>query len=176
MQQSTKRSWYLIYTKARNESVAEENLQRQGYDCYLPMVKNSRLRNTRFIKIIEPLFPRYLFIELSMVSDNWSPIRSTLGVAKIVSFGNTPAIIADNLIITLKNNENSEGLQTIKNNDLKNGDKVEILSGPLQGYEGIFAGYSANDRVNILLDIIGKQSKLQLDAFQIYARNKSANV
>ncbi|MDH5573441.1 MAG: hypothetical protein OEY89_16885 [Gammaproteobacteria bacterium] len=73
------RSWYLIYTKPRMEKYAEENLNRQRYETYLPVVKKQRIRNNSYIKITEPFFPGYIFINLSIVIDNWAQIRSTMG-------------------------------------------------------------------------------------------------
>ena len=35
-------AWYLIYTKPRRERAALENLERQGYQAYLPRVRVRR--------------------------------------------------------------------------------------------------------------------------------------
>jgi len=32
------RAWYLLYTKPRQEQRAVENLKRQGYIAYLPLI------------------------------------------------------------------------------------------------------------------------------------------
>ena len=42
---SSKRSWYLIFTKPRQENLARENLERQGFTTYLPLTQQSRRRN-----------------------------------------------------------------------------------------------------------------------------------
>jgi len=36
------KSWYVIHTKPRNESVAEEHLRRQAFETYLPRIKQER--------------------------------------------------------------------------------------------------------------------------------------
>src|SRR4030066_2182125 len=107
---STK-SWYLVYTKPRQEEVAQTNLVRQGYAVYLPHMREARKRQGRRIMLWEPLFPRYLFIYLDTHTDNWGPIRSTLGVASLVRFGQEPACIPDELIDFLKTREGEAGLQ-----------------------------------------------------------------
>ncbi|NIN33844.1 MAG: transcription/translation regulatory transformer protein RfaH, partial [Gammaproteobacteria bacterium] len=58
------KSWYLIHTKPRQEKLAEENLERQGYEIYLPMAEIRRKRRGRSVRVIDPMFPRYLFIHL----------------------------------------------------------------------------------------------------------------
>lgn len=156
------RSWYLIQTKPRMEKHAEENLNRQGYETYLPMVKNQRRRNSRYINIIEAFFPRYLFIYLNTQTDNWSPIRSTLGVSHLIQFGGIPAIAPVRLIDSLKANEDELGFQDIEKKEIKTGDKVTIIDGPFSGYSGIYNKKKSAERVTVLLDIVGKQSELTL--------------
>ena len=156
------RSWYLISTKPRMEKQAEENLNRQGYETYLPMVKNSRRRNSRYIKVIEAFFPRYLFIHLNTQSDNWSPIRSTLGVSRLVQFGGIPAIAPVNLIESLKANEDELGFQDIEKKEMKPGDKVNIINGPFTGYSVIYNKNKSAERVTVLLNIVGKPSELTI--------------
>ena len=82
--------WYVIHTKPRQEQRALENLQRQGFEAWLPMISLEKVRRGHLAQVVEPMFSRYLFIRLDTVQTNWSPIRSTLGVSKLVAFGNTP--------------------------------------------------------------------------------------
>src|SRR3989338_3344929 len=96
------KSWYLIYSKPQQERMAEENLERQGYQVYLPFIELRKRRGTQYKIITEPLFPRYLFIYLSDQTDNWGPIRSTYGVTSLVRFGGIPASVPDVLIDTLQ--------------------------------------------------------------------------
>ncbi len=85
------RAWYLVYSKPQQERVALENLERQGFTAYLPLVRARRRRQTRVVHVIEPMFPRYLFVNLSDLTDDWGPIRSTIGVSNLVRFGNEAA-------------------------------------------------------------------------------------
>lgn len=90
--------WYLIQTKPRQESRAEEHLRRQHYECFRPL---RRLPGSRGEKT-ESLFPGYLFIHLDCIQQNWYPIRSTRGVKRIVSFGSEPTPVQDSLIEDLR--------------------------------------------------------------------------
>jgi hypothetical protein len=82
-------NWYLVHTKPRQEEIALANLERQGYECYLPQMRIERVRRRKAEVTTEPMFPRYLFIRLdsSDQGKSWSPIRSTLGVSQLVHFG-----------------------------------------------------------------------------------------
>ena len=64
------KSWYLIYTKPRQERVALEYLQPQSYATYLPLMRNQRRRKGRYVRTVEPMFPRYLFVHLSANTEN----------------------------------------------------------------------------------------------------------
>lgn len=156
------RSWYLVVTKPQSEFKAKENLLRQRYDIYLPLVQTSRRSNGKIVNHTEAFFPRYLFIHLDKQNDNWSPIRSTIGVAGLVRFGGMPAQVPDILIDKLKNNEDEFGLQSIEKKELKQGDKVEIIDGPFEGYKAIYQKMKSTERVSVLLDIVGKNTQVTL--------------
>lgn len=158
------KQWYLVYTKPRQEEVARTNLSRQGYEIYLPLMRQPRRRRGRRIAVIGPMFPRYLFVHLDRQTDNWGPIRSTLGVVSIVRFGHEPAWAPDNLIVFLQSREDAQGVQAISPDEYQPGSRVRVTDGSLMGYEGIFLARTGHDRVAVLLDIMGRSSRTVLDA------------
>lgn len=166
-QNTSNKAWYLIYTKPRHENVAKENLHRQGYSTYLPLIETTHRRSGRYMTAIAPIFPRYLFIHLNTTTDNWSPIRSTLGVTQMVRFGGLPAKIPDELIMGLQSNENVHGLQEVSNRELCIGDPVRIIDGMLSGYEGVFDGVHSKDRVMVLLKIAERYTRIELSAHHL---------
>lgn len=159
--------WYLIYAKPRLERVAFDNLARQGYEAYLPLIEASRRRRGRYHGVIEPMFPRYLFIRLDAVTDNWGPIRSTLGVASIVRFGGLPARVPDALVAALRAHDGANGVQQRPVKAFGTGDRVRIIDGLLGGYEGVFEGRAGKDRVAVLLEIAGKATSVMLSAHDL---------
>ena len=94
---------YVIHTKWASETVAESNLQRQGYEVYLPRLARTVRRRGRLREQIVPLFPRYLFLRLNEGSQVLGPVRSTTGVARVVRFGSSYATVPDQLIRVLHN-------------------------------------------------------------------------
>lgn len=161
------RSWYLIHAKPSQEHIAQENLERQGYETYLPLTSLLRKVRGKSVRKIGPLFPRYLFIHLSDQIDNWGPIRSTLGVAALVRFGMEPAKVPERLIRNLKAEESEPGIHPIKQQEFEKGDNVRIAEGPFEGYEAIFSAKDSNDRVLILLKIAENFAKLKIEAQSI---------
>jgi len=160
-------AWYLIYSKPQQERLAYENLERQGYHSYLPLIRNRRRRQGRYVAIVEPMFPRYLFVNLSDETDNWGPIRSTIGVANLVRFGMRAARVPDNLI-TMMQSRDSEGIQTMQPPELKPGDPVRIVEGVMAGYEAIFQARTGKERVLLLLKFAqDRTARIQVNANDI---------
>ncbi len=157
------KSWYLIQTKPKSEELARENLERQGYDAYLPLIMGRAKKRGKTIKSIQPMFPRYLFIHLSDQTDDWGPIRSTLGVSALVRFGMTPAIVPEKIIKSLKTNENAQGIHELPSKLLSPGDKLLIVEGPFEGYEATLFSQNSDDRVIVLLKIAENCVKVKLE-------------
>jgi transcriptional antiterminator RfaH len=161
------RHWYLVYCKPRQETVARDNLARQGYETYLPFMRDARRRQGRRVTVIAPMFPRYLFVHLSSQTDDWGPIRSTLGVVSIVRFGREAARVPGSLMAALRAREDAQGIQILPVDEYKPGSRVRITQGSFAGYEGIFQATSGRDRVTVLLDILGRDARTTVDSASI---------
>jgi len=161
----SERKWYLVYCKPKAEYTARDNLARQGFKVYLPCLTRFKQKNRKLFRTVEPLFSRYLFIELSTVSDDWSPIRSTLGVSNLVSFGKVPTPAPDTLVSELKSREKYlDTHRFVDLADLNKGDEVRINAGALAGFTGQFIQRNSQDRVIVLLNIMEQQSRVNLPA------------
>jgi transcriptional antiterminator RfaH len=148
--------WYLVHTKPRQEKCALDNLLRQGYQCYLPMIPAEKLSQGQIVVAYEPLFPRYLFIRLGQgdSAKSWAPIRSTKGVSRLVSFGIEPARMDDGLIELLRMQEAS--VQAEPKCLFKPGERVRLTAAPFAGIEGIYQMADGERRVMVLIEILSK--------------------
>ena len=146
--------WYLVKTKSKQENIAILNLENQNFHVYCPFVLIGNKN--------EVLFPGYIFIELDKDIQNWSPIRSTKGVLHFVRFGLSYAKIPDNIIEFIKTNQlnTAEKLKNI--NKFKPGDKVQITDGVFKNCIAIFKSYKSDERVILLINILGQQQKLTI--------------
>ena len=150
--------WYVIHTKPRQEQRALENLQRQGFEAWLPMIELEKVRRSRLTKVTEPMFSRYLFIRLDTTQTNWSPIRSTLGVSKLVSFGNVPAAVPDALINMLR-----ESPPLTPQRLMNPGDEVQLVEGPLRGLRGIYQQHDGEARAMVLIELLSQPQTIQIE-------------
>lgn len=148
--------WYLVHTKPRQEKCALDNLHRQGYQCYLPTLPSEKLRQGLLMVSDEPLFPRYLFIRLGHgdSAKSWTPIRSTKGVSRLVSFGVEPARVDDGLIELLRMQEAS--IQAEPERLFKSGERVRLTEAPFAGIEGICQMADGERRFMVLIEILSK--------------------
>ena len=154
-------AWHLIHTKPRQEALALTNLSRQGFECYMPMLRLQKIRQRKTAIVAEPMFPRYLFIRLdtSGTGQSWSPIRSTLGVNQLVRFGGQPAKVDGQLIDLIRSREQGTHAQAL----LSAGDNVTVADGPFAGLEAIYQNTDAESRSMILLNILSKPVAMRID-------------
>jgi transcriptional antiterminator RfaH len=165
--QVTEHHWYLVQTKPRQEELAYEHLSRQGYECYLPRFKAQRVRRGRIHRLIEPLFPRYLFIALgqSAQSRSWSPIRSTQGVSTLVRFGQEPARVQPEVVDQIRAQEH----EIPEASAFAPGERLLITQGPFKGLEGVFQMLDGEQRAMVLLELLGKPVRVPVEVSGVVA-------
>ncbi|WP_160109042.1 transcription/translation regulatory transformer protein RfaH [Pseudomonas izuensis] len=150
-------SWYLLQCKPRQDDRAQINLLRQSYDIFRPQLTTERLIRGKPRRVSESLFPGYLFVHLSN-EDNWSPIRSTRGVSRIVEFNHGPAVVADDVIEHLR--ERCLTPATPNTPDLQPGQTLQIVRGPLAPLEGVFLSMMGAERVMLLLQFLNREQSI----------------
>lgn len=161
-------AWYLVHTRPQQERIALENIERQGYGAFLPLMSSCKRRyGGRLVTAIEPMFPRYLFVRLNTTTDNWRPIHSTLGVSRLVRFGVEPARVPDRLVGLLREEADGFGICNVPRAVPKSGDRVRIAVGPLEGFEGIVQARSGKERVILLLDFASRMTRVEVDEMHI---------
>ena len=50
-------NWYLIQTKPNAHVTARDNLRRQGFNVFLPLINKTTKKNNKFLETKAPLFP-----------------------------------------------------------------------------------------------------------------------
>lgn len=156
--------WYAVCCKPRQEVIAEENLLRQGYRVYLPRIRNTHHRRGQWVDVIEPLFPRYLFIQMDPTLRSTAPIRSTRGAVGLVRFGGQPAEIPDEVIDAIVQREAPDsGLHQENRPLFCAGEQIRLEEGPLAGMEGVFVEKDGEKRVIVLLELLGKVNKIRVN-------------
>jgi len=159
-------SWYALRSKPRKEDIVYRQLLSHGIETYYPQLRIKPV-NPRS-KIVKPYFPGYMFIradidELGTSTFQWMP--HTVG---LVSFGNEPAIVPENLIAEIKKRvDEATRIREIKNKAYLRGEVIKISNGPFTGYEAIFdAEISGSERVRVLLKLLNDKRQIILELNQ----------
>jgi transcriptional antiterminator RfaH len=151
--------WFVVYTKPRSEALADEHLRRQGFATYLPRLRQPQHVRGAWREVISPLFPRYLFVRLRPGVQDISPLRSTRGVTTLVRFGDRLAMMPPGMVEALRAYEDpNAGVHTAERALFVAGDPVRIMQGAFAGLEGVFHAASGEERVIILLRILGRDA------------------
>lgn len=163
-------SWCLVHTKVRQEAVAAQGLQEQGYAVYLPRLRQRRRVRGGLMDVTRALFPRYLFVALGRTGQSVAPVNSTPGVQTLVRFGALHLLVGKDVVDVLKSREDpTSGCHRIGTPALQSGMRVRIASGAFAGLEGIFEARAGQDRVVILLDLLGQRARTVVAAGDVGA-------
>jgi len=153
----SKPQWFLIYTKPHQEERAKENLENQGNEVFLPMIASEKTKQPQSFSL-KPMFPRYLFIKFIVENNNWTHIKSTIGVSNIVVFGENLTKVPNPVIDYLKSKVDDNDvlkLQTTRKTFQK-GDELVIKQGVFQGKDATFLSMSGKERVRVLLHLMNQ--------------------
>lgn len=159
-------AWYVAQTQIQSEAKAAANLVQQGFEIYLPRYSKT-VRHSRRVNVVRaPLFPNYIFIRIDMETQRWRAVNSTIGVKWLVGSEGIPARIAADIIQGLREHEQADGFLSIVSPAIrfKAGDAVRILTGAFDSCRGIFQGRSENERVEILLEMLGRKVRVVTSA------------
>ncbi|MCE0731247.1 MAG: transcription/translation regulatory transformer protein RfaH [Pseudomonadota bacterium] len=152
--------WYAIQCKGGESFRATENLVNQGFEVFHPVLEVQKKRRGKLTWVVEPLFPYYLFIRLDRLVSNWRPIRSTRGVLKLVSFGETPIAVDDALVETLR--EKGSERDQDANLYFHAGEAVQITDGPFKELQAVFESHKGEERAIVLLNLLHRQQRLEM--------------
>jgi transcription elongation factor/antiterminator RfaH len=156
--------WYALYTKPRKEHQVDALLRGRGIETYLPTVQRKKKRRDRHDRIV--YFPCYIFARLDFEVLPRSSITWMPGIRSIASFGEQPAIVADEIVELVR--QRLEEIEEVGWGRLKQGDRVRILSGPLRDLDAVFdQPLSQTDRVRILVNVVGRMTPVNIDCSRL---------
>ena len=162
--------WYVAYTQPQSERRAAANLLRQGFETYVPCHRKARrhARKTEFVQA--PLFPRYLFVGMDLTTDRWRSVNGTFGVCQLICRGDRPAPIPEGTVEALRKREDADGcLAPASLMILQRGMRLRIVDGALVDRVGVYERMTADERVTLLLDLLGRQVEVAIPIHAVEA-------
>jgi transcriptional antiterminator RfaH len=155
--------WYAVYTRPHAEGTALAHLLRQGYHAYLPRYRTGLSHARRRRTVLRPLFPRYLFAGVERTAMRWRPILSTRGVTDVVRAGDEPTPVPAKIVALIRERENDGAFDR---SDpwrlLQRGELVRVTAGAFQDMVGRLVELPDQDRVVVLLELLGRGVRAEL--------------
>ena len=159
MKHNLVKKWLVAQIKSHSYNLAIRNLERQGFETFLPKMKVTIKKEKKFINKDAFVFPGYVFIGVNSHRFNWTKINSTYGISKVLVFNNKPREVSYNFIVALKNKYEATVESTLKES-LEKGDAIKFNSGPFVDLIAMIENVNETNRIGVLLDIMGGYRKL----------------
>ena len=153
--------WYLLQTKPNAHVTAYDNLRRQGFDVFLPLIIKTTKKNGNFLDIKTPLFPGYLFMGSSIDPTPWKSVNGTRGVSKAVTLDGVYRPINTHIIEGLQQRCNEQDIfQSLRDIDV--GDRAKIERGPFAEFICVVEQIKDDQRTSVLIDLLQQQTRAEV--------------
>ena len=162
--------WYVAYTQAQAEARAARELRQQDFDVFLPLCRRLRRHARRSETVLRPLFPRYLFLAIDLEAQGWRVINGTRGVGQLVRHGERPAPVPIGVIESLRARADRYGTVPLEAlATFEPGCALRVTAGPFAGHIGRYEAMTADERVILLLDMLGRSVEIALPLLAVDA-------
>lgn len=156
--------WYVVHTHSKQENRAATNLVAWNVETFSPQLKERRQHpfTGESYVVIKPLFTGYIFARFDL-EKLYHKVRFTRGIHSLVSFGDNPVPVSQEVVDTIRVRIGKDGFVQI-GTTFTPGDRVVIRRGPLKNFTGVFEReMSDSERVMILLDTVNYQARLLVE-------------
>ena len=158
--------WAVVNTQPHKEHIALENLQRQDFRAYCPLIKRRRSHGRRVTETLRPLFPSYVFVRIKPDAQRWRPLLSTHGVRTLVRCGDQLSLIDDAFVQSLKARE-VDGVIARPPSPYRIGQQVRMAGGAFDGLVATIVEMHERDRLTVLMQLLSRDVKVSIDECQI---------
>jgi len=151
--------WYAAYTCANREKSVAEQLGVRAVEHFLPVYSSVRRWKDRRVTLQLPLFPGYVFVRMPLCDR--LRVLQIPGMARLVGFDGTPAVLPDSDIESLRVSLDS-GMRVEPHSNLRVGRRVHVKAGPMAGMQGILLRRKGKLRVVISIDLIQRSVAVEI--------------
>ena len=164
------KEWFILQFKPNSHYQAVKNLTRQGFETFLPLHDTTSRKSSRFINTSKPLFPGYMFIRFNKAESEWHKINNTYGVSRLIIFNSDLKSISTKFIDSLMKRYDLSG-KLLPIQKLKKGYQVTVLKGPFANFIATVEKYEDDQRIWILMDLLGRKTKIQTHSDALHISN-----
>lgn len=147
------RAWVVVNTHPHKERFALENLARQNFPAYCPMLR-TRVRHARIVRqALRPMFPGYVFAAVDSDMHKWKPLLSTFGVRSVVRSGDRLSFLPDGFVDALRARE-IDGAIARPATPFQVGQPVRLMAGSFEGLLATIVEMDDRGRLVVLMDLL----------------------
>ena len=157
-------AWYVVYTQHQSERRALHHLGRQGYETYFPSYRKTRHHARREAEVEAPLFPRYLFVRMELSSRKWQAINHTRSVNRLIGLNGETTPLPEGAVEEIQARQDDTGMIQMASPEFEKGRPYRIGNGPFEDLTGIFEERIDKNRVVLLLNLLGRQIRIDAPA------------
>jgi transcription antitermination factor NusG len=158
------KNWFGVYTFPQHEKSCVRHLEQRGLHAFLPTyVQEKQWKNRQRVKVQLPLFPSYLFVQMS--NRERSRVLGVPGILRVLGNSQGPQPIPSSVIDLLRADGFRDRLQPQP--EVVVGQKVRIRSGAMQGIEGVLMRKKNCLWFVLLVDLINQRAMVEVNAEDI---------
>lgn len=158
MDKHDEKHWHALYVRSRSEKKVLSQLEDMGLEAYLPLITVVKQWSDRRKKVEEPLFKSYVFVNSS--DKQYISILNVYGVVKFVCFEKEAVVVPENQILAIKkfvrDYEHGEEYKMQNDEDLKVGQRVRIINGPMKGLVGRLDTIRNKRHLVVYIEVVGQ--------------------
>ncbi|MEG2001587.1 MAG: transcription termination/antitermination protein NusG [Clostridia bacterium] len=169
--------WYVLHTYSGYEAMVKDslekliennNLQANIKEIIIPMEQSIEEKNGKRKVVQRKLIPCYVFIKIAYTNDLWFVITNTRGVTGFVGPNGRPLPLTDDEVKRMR----LEKVE-VAAIDMKVGDEIMVMQGPLEGFNGKITQINANaQKVRAIVTMFGRDTEVDLEFSQIEVQNQ----
>jgi transcription termination/antitermination protein NusG len=173
--QEGKRGWYVIHTYSGYEDQVADSLKQrihsfhmQDYifDVIVPTEKQIEIKNGKRKIVEKKTFPGYVLVEMNVTDESWYVVRNTPNVTGFIGLGVRPTPMAKEEVDRIKKRMGVEDPKFEL--DVRVGDLVKIVDGPLKNFEGKIVDVDASKgKIKVSVNMFGRETPVNLDSLQV---------
>jgi transcriptional antiterminator RfaH len=166
-------SWYCARTQPKHEHIAAGGLRaRLGLEIFNPRLRMERATRRGVVRLIEPLFPCYIFVRCNL-AERVDAIRHVTGISSLVHFGQKVPPVPDETIEELRQCFEVDEPMGVEDG-LKPGSEVIVAEGAFLGSHGVVVrAMPGRQRVQILLDFLGRTTLTEVERMSLTLENRT---
>lgn len=156
------RHWFCIKAKPKHEHIAAAHIQLcREAEVFFPRIRFERPFKGKKIRVIEPLFPGYLFARFELPT-HLLQVRYAAGVQTIVHFGSHIPLLPENTMAELMAEFGAGEVREVPVEPAP-GDTVHVVTGAFAGLTAVVTRVlPARQRVAVLLEFLGRQLTVEI--------------